>query len=159
MRNNAKFLTLKRVCTCILNGWWQLLWFIKLLWFLDTFGYIYKWCKNLSVSNMSETTSSGTFFKLIEKFIDDLKLQERTQSKKKKIDLRWANTFKELLEMGLLGMVYVHVQLFKVSQLSPQMVVLICTSIGEWSFVGLLLPTLVSNIWCPSDFRILLMRV
>ena len=42
-------------------------------------------------------------FKLIRKVYSNLKLQERTQSKKKNFDLRRANTYKDPLEMGWLG--------------------------------------------------------
>ena len=59
-------------------------------------------------------------FKLIRKVYSNLKLQERTQSKKKfffLFYLRRANTYKDLLEMdGWVG-VYVHVQLFKIKSI------------------------------------------
>ena len=73
--------------------------------------------------------------------------------KQKYFDLRRANTFKDHLEMWLLGYGLCSCSAFQGKvKLSPQMVILICTSIGKWSFVGLLLPTLVSNISQTSEF-------
>ena len=66
------------------------------------------------------------------------------------------NKNKDHLEMGLLGYGLCACSTSQEeAKLSPKMAVPICSSISKRRFVGLLLPTLVNNIWCSQTFEFL----